>query len=99
MFEYQLTPLRIEKCKCGHECCSSYYVVDKNSHPLTCDGRLKKDIAQLFAAAPELLNACKDVLAEHEGFCKTCGKNCDECSANKVMKQVTDAIVKAEGRV
>jgi len=96
MFEYQLTPWRIEKCKCGHECCNSYYVVDKNSHPLTCDGRLKKDIAQLFAAAPELLNACKEAKTLLEMY----GKN-DLWGPEAVasIENIEEAIAKAEGKV
>jgi len=54
--------------------------------------------SNLIAAAPDLLEACKAGLKDYEVFCKTCGEDCDECTANGPKTQLEKAIAKAEGK-
>ncbi len=66
--------------------------------PCNVQAREAEANVRLMCAAPELLDACKAVLAEQKDFCRTCGDSCDDCSANEVIKLVTKAIAKYEGK-
>ncbi|TLN00392.1 hypothetical protein FDZ73_19610 [bacterium] len=99
MGEYTPKPWAIEKCKCGHECCTSYHIVDKNGHSLGVDSRFDKEDAQFIVKAvnchDELLEACKDALAW--GFNREYANN-DFSSAAKVYRALKTVIAKAEGK-
>jgi len=98
-------PWKLEKCKCGHKRCTSYIVVDKNSHQIGCDGRFDKENAQLIAATPELLEACKEIIeCEDLFYAEQNNTQLPEPLEpwadvlQVIFKVANQAIVKAEGR-
>jgi len=61
-----------------------------------CRGIRNDECGYLLGAAKDLLEACEAALAEHQDFCKTCGDNCGDCEADKVINQIEMAISKAK---
>lgn len=81
-----------------HNCRS----VGTNGMPISCDltpaGRAESEAnARLIAAAPELLAACKTLLADGERRCKDDGANIPQF-LSRGWSQIWDAVSKAEGR-